>query len=254
MTEERSHPDTDGVSDPLVSRTYRESAQERVPDALDRAVLQQARQNAGNRYSRSVIWLRPMAWAATIGLSLAIVIELANLPQPTSEMLALPDAVAPQRLESKAQQSIDSKAQQNLDVEVLELRARKTVDDQGRVSLQNAPTLGKTEAPESALEPEPGLASDADTFRLQDAPVLEEAEAIARSREDNSKKLDAGSVANFSRPAATARVPMPCEAEIRLTPETWLECIMELEDAGLDDMASRQREQLQESFPDFDLP
>ncbi len=203
-----------------------------------------------------------MAWAATIGLCLAIVIELANLPQPTSEMLALPDAVAPQRLESKAQQSIDSKAQQsfeteaqqNLDVEVLELRARKTVDDQGRVSLQNAPTLGKTEAPESALEPEPGLASDADTFRLQDAPVLEEAEAIARSREDNSKKLDAGSVANFSRPAAAARVPMPCEAEIRLTPETWLECIMELEDAGLDDMASRQREQLQESFPDFDLP
>ena len=59
MTEERSHPDTDGVTDPLVSRTYRESAQERVPDALDRAVLQQARQNAGNRYSRSVIWLRP---------------------------------------------------------------------------------------------------------------------------------------------------------------------------------------------------
>ncbi len=253
MTEERSHPDTDGVSDPLVSRTYRESAQERVPDALDRAVLQQARQNAGNRYSRSVIWLRPMAWAATIGLSLAIVIELANLPQPDPALLALPEAEAPLDLN-------DAIAPPRFEVEALEPRARKTVDDEGRVNQLNAPTFGKTEAPESAPKPEPASApvsapvSDADTFRRQDAAVLEEAEAIARMREGKSTELDAGSVGYFSGPAAAARVPMPCVAEVRLTPETWLKCIVELEDAGLDELASRQREQLQEVFPDFELP
>jgi len=253
MTKERSHPDTDGVTDPLVSRTYRESASERVPDALDRAVLQQAKQNASKPYSRSIVWLRPMAWAATIGLSLAIVIELANLPQPDP-------ALTPQ---SRAAES-----PQRFEHEAPEPRARKSIDDQGRVNLLNATTLGKTEAPlstpESTLEqvqesaPEPGrasgLASGADMFRPQDARVLEVAEELARSPEDESKELDVGSAAYFASTATAAKVSMPCVAEIRETPETWLECIVKLEDAGHDELASEQREQLLEAFPDFELP
>ena len=260
MTNERSHPDTDGVTDPLVSRTYRESASERVPDALDRAVLQQAKRNASKPYSRSIMWLRPMAWAATIGLSLAIVIELANLPQPDPALLAPPReearlnmnrALTPQSREAAAPQRSEP-------------RARKSIDDQGRVNLLNAPTLGKTEAPnsmpESTLKQVPesgrasGLASDADMFRPQDARVLEVAEELARSPEDESKELDAGSAAYFASPATAARVSMPCVAEIRETPETWLECIVKLEDAGLDELASEQREQLLDAFPDFELP
>ena len=62
MTEERSKIDTDGVADPLVSQSYRESAAEITPPALDQAVLRQARREGGSRYSRSVLWLRPMAW------------------------------------------------------------------------------------------------------------------------------------------------------------------------------------------------
>ncbi len=265
MTKERSHPDTDGVTDPLVSRTYRESASERVPDALDRAVLQQAKQNASKPYSRSIIWLRPMAWAATIGLSLAIVIELANLPRPD------PDLLAPPREETRLDlnralppQSRDAAAPQRFEHEAPETRARKSIDDQGRVNLLNAPTLGKTEAPnsmpESTLKQVPksgrasGVASDADMFRLQDARVLEVAEELARSPEDKSIEPDAGSAAYFASPATAARVSMPCVAEIRETPETWLECIVKLEDAGLDELASEQREQLLEAFPDFELP
>ncbi len=269
MTKERSHPDTDGVTDPLVSRTYRESASERVPDALDRAVLQQAKQNASKPYSRSIIWLRPMAWAATIGLSLAIVIELANLPQPDPALLAPPREETRVDLNrALTPQSREAAAPQRFEHEATEPRARKSIDDQGRVNLLNAPTLGKTEAPnstpESTLEqvpesaPEPGrasgLASDADLFRLQDARVLEVAEELARSPEDKSKELDAGSAAYFASPATAARVSMPCVAEIRETPETWLECIVKLEDAGLDELASEQREQLLEAFPDFEFP
>ena len=90
MTKERSHIDTDGVADPLVSRTYRESADERTPPELDQAVLRQARANGGSRYSRSVLWLRPMAWATTIALCLAIVVEVADLPQFDSDMMPIP--------------------------------------------------------------------------------------------------------------------------------------------------------------------
>ena len=254
MTEERSHTDTDGVSDPLVSRTYRESAAERVPDALNQAVLRQAAQNVSSRYSRAVFWMRPMAWAATIGLCLAIVIDLSSLPQPDSSMLSVPaegarldasDAIAPQRIEAEA----------------LERRARKTIDAQGRVKLQNAPSLGKTEAPKPATVSvqERGLASevaiDADLLQLQDSPSLEEAEEIARSRENKHKESDAGAYSFVASPAATAdSVSMPCGPELRAVPESWLECIVELENAGLDDLASQQREQLQEAFPDFELP
>jgi len=265
MTKERSHPDTDGVTDPLVSRIYRESASERAPDALDRAVLQQAKQNASKPYSRSIMWLRPMAWAATIGLSLAIVIELANLPQPDPALLAPPREET--RLDMNralTPQSREAAAPQRSEREAPEPRARKSIDDQGRVNLLNAPTLGKTEAPksmpESTLKQVPesgrasGLVSDADMFRLQDAQVLEVAEELARSPEDESKELDAGSAAYFASPATAARASMPCVAEIRETPETWLECIVKLEDAGLDELASEQREQLLEAFPDFELP
>jgi len=244
MTEERSHTDIDGVSDPLVSRTYRESASEHAPDALNQAVLRQAAQNVSSRYSRAVFWMRPMAWAATIGLCLAIVIDLSSLPQPDSSMLSVPaegarldasDAIAPQR-------------------------ARKTIDAQGRVKLQNTPALGKAEAPRpasvSAEEPEltSGLAIDADMLQLQDSPILEEAEELARSRENKYKESDAGALGFAASPAAAAKMPLPCGPELRAVPESWLECIVELENAGLDDLASQQREQLQEAFPDFELP
>jgi len=216
MTEERSHTDIDGVSDPLVSRTYRESASEHAPDALNQAVLRQAAQNVSSRYSRAVFWMRPMAWAATIGLCLAIVIDLSSLPQPDSSMLSVPaegarldasDAIAPQRIEEEA----------------LERRARKTIDAQGRVKLQNAPSLGKAEAPKPA----------------------------------SIKESDAGAFSFVASPAATAAadsMPMPCGPELRAVPESWLECIVELENAGLEDLASQQRELLQEAFPDFELP
>jgi hypothetical protein len=253
MTEERSNLDIDGVSDPLVSRTYRESATERAPNALNQAVLRQAAQNASNRYSRSVIWMRPMAWAATIGLCLAIVIELANLPQPDPAMRVAP-------AEEAQLDSIDTIAPQRTEAEPLEQRARKTIDDQGRVKLLNAPALGKSEAPKSQLEiaPEPalsqGLTSDTDLFQLQDSPLLEEAEELARSRENKDTESDAGALSFAASPTAAAKMPMPCRPEIRVAPESWLECIVELEDTGLDELASQQRELLQEAFPDFEFP
>ena len=264
MTEERSHTDTDGVSDPLVSRTYRESASERVPDALNQAVLRQAAQNVSSRYSRAVFWMRPMAWAATIGLCLAIVIDLSSLPQPDSPMLSVPaegarldasDAIAPKRSETAAPQDFEAE-------QPLEQRARKTIDAEGRVQLLNAPALGKTEAPESRPEiapgpaPSSGLASDADLLQLQDSPLLEEAEELARSRENKDKESDARAFAISASPAsaAAAKMPVPCGPERQATPESWLECIVELEVAGLDELASQQRELLQEAFPDFESP
>ena len=46
----------------------------------------------------------------------------------------------------------------------------------------------------------------------------------------------------------------PCAGDIRDLPESWLECIKSLEKDGLVDLADFQRKQLQQAFPDFELP
>ncbi len=72
MIDERQH---DG-SDALVTDVYRELAGERTPENLDDAVLRMAAKERRTRYSLVRGWMRPAAWAVTIGLSLAIVLEL----------------------------------------------------------------------------------------------------------------------------------------------------------------------------------
>ncbi len=79
------------TADPSVSATYRQLADERTPAGLDEKVLQQAA--AAPRIPAGIgrAWMKPLAWAATIGLSLAIVLEMTQLPQAPLDI----DVVAP---------------------------------------------------------------------------------------------------------------------------------------------------------------
>ncbi|NOR35373.1 MAG: hypothetical protein GQ577_01365 [Woeseiaceae bacterium] len=80
MTEERNQ--TDARADTLVSQAYRDLADERTPEHLDRTILMAAAKAARPRYSRFIAWTRPMAWAATVMLSVALVLEVTNSPSP----------------------------------------------------------------------------------------------------------------------------------------------------------------------------
>jgi len=220
MTEHRSTPDIDGPGDPLVSSAYRESAAERAPDALNRSVMQQAREQVRTRFFRPVAWLRPMAWAATIGLSLAIVIELSTVPQtafdvpvieiPASGTQVLREIEVPRRPEANSldansplANSPETDSPADLELTPFGPRARKTIADDGRVTLQDAGSLHKAET---------------------------------------------------AVPATSSVILMPCAGDIRNLPESWLECIKRLESDGLVDLADSEREQLQQAFPDFKLP
>lgn len=68
--------------DEAVARAYRELATERASATLNERVLRQAAHEAGRGYPRWIGWLRPLAWAATVGLTLAIVIELGDTWAP----------------------------------------------------------------------------------------------------------------------------------------------------------------------------
>lgn len=238
MSEERLNPDTDGVTDALVSQTYRESASEHVPEALDRAVLSEANKHSSNRYSRSLIWLRPMAWAATISLCLAIVVEINSVPQPESVEFARPAMTADEvDVGGSARSDLDNaNAPQRFEVAPLEQRARKSVA---------APE------PASRAEGAIGLVEPKKAEEVLKDSVIEEAVIM---REGGAGDSNLRSIERSANPAAAAIAPMPCDAAARETAESWLECIEMLEEAGLDDVASQQREQLQEAFPDFEMP
>jgi len=70
-----------------VSAAYRDLPQASSPPALDRRVLAAARRESRPRYSVVRAWIRPLAWAATVGLSLAILLEftLFNAAPPSPE-------------------------------------------------------------------------------------------------------------------------------------------------------------------------
>ena len=240
MTEEQSTPDTAGEKDALVSETYREIANERVPEHLNSAILKQAAGAAQPRYSRLMNWTRPMAWAATAILSVAVVLELTSVPEPQS---AIP-----------------------LDVNT-RFEAEAPKNDGSTVSAADAiaPTELKTEMPESEVLEEavlpaamPGRGANLlvpEKIQLKDADMLLQAEELARMHSgDNREAARSAESAFASRASGFANGVPACDESVRTTPEAWLECIEVLEGAGMTDAASEQRHKLISAFPNFELP
>ena len=82
MTNERDRTDIGAETDAVVTQTYRDTTNERAPESLNRAILDRAAKASRPRYSRLMTWTRPMAWAATVMLSVAIVLQLTQTPAP----------------------------------------------------------------------------------------------------------------------------------------------------------------------------
>ena len=239
MTNERMTNESGDEYDALVSETYREIAREHAPESLDSTVLKAAAKAARPRYSRSIAWTRPAAWAATITLSVALVLELTRepVPQPAATRVDLPGTVAEPASGAELK------------------------DDTSRLELEESDGLAKRERAPSASQ----------NFAPSDADMLRQAEEMVRTQESRSDQPAAVAPAAKSRLAPAAGAfelsskssldsaavasdePGTCDATQRADPESWLECIKELEAAGLTDLADTQRALLVEAFPDFDF-
>ena len=77
MTDERKQPHRD----PLVARHYRDIAVEESPERVDKRILARASSIAKPRYARLRMWSRPLGWAMTIALSIALVLQLTRPPE-----------------------------------------------------------------------------------------------------------------------------------------------------------------------------
>jgi len=191
MTEKRNQSGAE--TDVLVSQAYRDLADERTPERLDRTILRAAAKEARPRYSRFIAWTRPMAWAATVMLSVALVLEVTDTPSPEAD--AMDDS------------PVDS--------------------------------LGESVVPASEIPKK-----QSNDMRQKAAAVAEQ--EIAPQQPAARERAELLSAAAFSAPVAD------CDEDAVATPQTWLECIVALEDAGRDDAAREQRAMLAEAFPDFD--
>jgi hypothetical protein len=271
MNNERDNPAIE-QDDRLVSAAYRDIADERAPEHLNHSILQQAATTAKPRYARSMSWMRPMAWAATIGLSLAIVLEITQVPQPqTSEYGLATDSViepaepARKREDANSIEILEESAPQQDSLVQIESDSRAKTD----AGFAATARLPAAEQPVSAPAMEKKLEDNPMPVQARQKaskPML--ADTFYGGESDNDQVADQESTANplvaenaasydaaQSRNAPTASMVqeknLGCDAIAVKTPESWQECIAGLAELGFVGEANDQLEQLKDAFPNF---
>jgi hypothetical protein len=244
--------------DESVARAYREIADERTPGHLDRAVLAKAARASRPGYARSRAWTRPLAWAATIVLSVAIVLEFTRTPAP--EDVASWEAPAPLG-EARSLARPDPSGPRDNDAPAAGRAADLLPDTREKSS-----PARKTSAPIAVGTMEAARKHEAAVPDSEPAPVAADVGAGEAELADRAREMDAlqdpPSRRAFSLQAPAAAIdPAPsgvdaarCSPESSRQPSTWLACIEEMERAGLVDEAADERRRLHEAFPGFELP
>ena len=281
MSNERDRRSEDRLAD-----TYRALAEERAPDYLNEKVLRLA---AGNRtrYSRARAWMRPAAWAAVIGLSLAIVLDMTRLPQVEPDSIAIPvpasRKAADQQREggdtvndsSEAEAIVPSSAtpiEQRMDAKRMrpaspaangpERRSNEDFVPKDMTVLRDAEEMARTQAAsdQGLTMPVPELdeaAANGDPKEeLETGMTTRRAVVIENVRANGGQAEDSAAAASFAT-MATAEPPESsryCAESVRKAPESWIACIRELENNGLEAEAGDEYEEFRRVFPDFDVP
>ncbi|MGI9237953.1 MAG: hypothetical protein ACR2QZ_11185 [Woeseiaceae bacterium] len=273
------------VENQQVSDAYRELATERAPDHLNDRILRMAARGR-TPYAHARAWMRPAAWAATIGLSLAIVLELNQVPPTDPATIGVSAPADDSSIDSR--QSLDADtvpgsqtdmavppppaatetADRNIDTErkrpappatlPLDPLSKEELAPRQATVVQEAEDMararaGSDQGPESAAA-EVDYAPAESTFTDQ-APA-----ELAATRRDEADRLAAKQVAVEARSAAATFAAISdaetrdgaCTQPFREMPESWIACIRELRERGEDELADSEYKEFQRVFPDFD--
>ena len=243
-----NHDDT-GRPDDLMERevrdAYRALASERAPERLDRAVLAEAAAAAKPRSSPILRWRRPLAWAATIALSFALILEFtqtdpdlivpaADQPAGSSDLDALDEAIPESAAGEPAAPAVMSEPAKRERMKELEI-----------MSAPRAPADSKARG-----EAASGATSD---VAVTAAPELEEAARESGRRVLEQRSLSTNSVRADQYVELDAGEPV-CEAAVRASADDWRRCIEELAANGRTADASAEVEHFRRAFPDAPVP
>ncbi len=241
-----------------VSGVYRDIATQTTPAALDEKVLELAARAVPSRYGLARAWVRPLAWAATIALSLAFVLEMSQLD----------DAPTPALLEEIPQQRAEPELPGRSDADLMKAKEEKDLqhgiaakrspeaasvpavaDAENLAPLRGAKETVRVPSDEAAVEHVvvSGDRIEADAFADQPAAAAEtEAEPVAEELSTTTSRART-SVSHRTALGADTH----CDAETRAAAEDWYECIVALREEGLSDAADSELVALREIFPDF---
>lgn len=220
MTNER---DKEGM-DQLVSDTYRELSMERAPEELNEAILRMAASEGASTVNKSPLfaaWMKPVAWAATVGLTLVIVVELTEIPSELDQPLSAPSLESDDDVSLSAPVEIDMSAQ----------KAKRK--DEG-----SAPGAASF-VPEQPRTPESRLLKEAVPPKSEPARSESAANEASRFRSyDQTIELKEALETTES-----------CDATARESAESWLACIEALRSAGAAELAEREYLALKDKYP-----
>ncbi len=234
--------------DELVSRTYREHSTEHAPEHLNRKILAMAADKSpriGKLQHLFRSWTRPLALAATIALSFAIVLEVTRLPEPISTP-SVPASTATDSLREEFRQKDSALV--------------KRAQDQARLRDGSNRTDSLIAEPQSALklDEEQDLAANsaAEAPAAANIATIAEAESVPDSRDRSERSQpsrrvqapvsdmdDAGAgqapvlgqtAARFSAAVEKKESadPASCNTKERESAESWLACIDALKRDG----------------------
>ena len=280
MNQDNDRPEAADV-DPEVSVYYTSHADEVTPANLDQAILRDAARavRTDNRRGSFGAWFRPVAFMATVGLSLVIILDLSDTSifSPPADMSLKTDAPASPAVDDTA----DVVGKNRSDPQVIELirqekpvsapgltfdTVEKAATDAGETTGQTAAGISATERTQvpdtqpdlAAAQEDVAVASDVFSTEVESTRQrIDEAESASGAYLQPQPGAEAPSDEAFER-APTLNLyiaePLRCSDEQRSDLVKWWRCIEELEESGQPQIAERELGYLLAEFPDFVPP
>jgi len=251
------------TADPSVSATYRQLANETTPASLDEKVLHRAAAlpRAGSSLGRA--WMKPVAWAATIGLSLAIVLEMTQLPQAPLDI----DVVTPPAPTDTGPTPVPASLEPAAAKESRSTKPTRHRSETGTIEESKAQPMVPAAAPGAASAPEPATAPEAERPREADkAPEPARPKAIEST---DLQELADGDMTPATRSDAAAgsaafsvsakrmlleQPPALCPETVREVAADWYQCIEAQRNAVSPARIAAELEEFQKRFPNFEVP
>jgi len=235
------------TADPSVSATYRQLADEKAPASLDEKILHRAAAapRVGSGIGRA--WMKPVAWAATIGLSLAIVLEMTQLPQAPLDI----GVVAPPAPTDERPARVPASTEPAAAKESRNTKPARHRSESGAIEASRALPLAPVAAQETTQEtaPEPAPLQDRESTDLQ---PLEDDDMAPAARSD-----EVAGTAAFAVRAERMLLEPPsalCPETVREVAEDWYRCIEAQKNGVPATRVAAELEEFHKRFPDFQVP
>ena len=253
-------------SDPAVSAEYQATATERTPPALDAAVLKKAETavKESGLQGFTAFWFRPLAFAASLGIALALVLEFTSIEtlQPTMdpglevgrqelESLHVVPSGSADNLKTERYYGLDAPAGRQQSVEAPDPAPGLTSEIKG---------FGLTDSANVPVE-NAGVSADfvemmeTSSKRMRDPESVRKTTIQDLSQTREIENVQAENVSEYRTPTAVTILTIrSCTEEQVAVPLMWWHCISDLDEAGRHEEAKAELQLFNRAHPHFEAP